>query len=112
MDTGNGSYASTIGVDKISVENDTITATIDGNEYKFKKHGEVNPIVGQVRETRVTAIIPEIQIGSRKLLNVEFAIVDNRKKSTKVLLNRNVLAKMAYHINPGKKHALEAQFDV
>lgn len=112
MDTGNGSYASTIGVDKIDVENDTITATIDGNEYKFKKHGEVNPIVGQVRETRVTAIIPEIQIGSRKLLNVEFAIVDNRKKSTKVLLNRNVLAKMAYHINPGKKHALEAQFDV
>ena len=112
MDTGNGSYASTIGVDKISVDGDNITATIDDVEYTFKKHGEVNPIVGQVRETRVTAIIPEIQIGSRKLLDVEFAIVDNRKKSTKVLLNRNVLAKMAYHINPGKKHALEGQLDL
>ena len=51
--------------------------------------------------------MPEIQIGTRKLLDVEFALVDNRKKSTKILLNRDVLSKLAYMINPAKKNSIE-----
>jgi len=111
LDTGNGAFASTIGCDKLEIEDDEVKATIDGKEYKFKKHGQSNPRVGQMTETRITVIIPEIQIGSRKLLDVEFALVDNRKKSTKVLLNRDVLGKMAYMVNPARKHMLKGEFE-
>ena len=110
FDTGNGAKASTIGCDSVEVVGDKVTAIINGKSYRFKKSGVSNPIVGQVREERVTVNVPCIQIGSRKLLNVDFALVDNRKKSTPVLLNRDIMAKMAYTINPGAKHTLEEEF--
>lgn len=111
LDTGNGAYASTIGCDRLDVTDNEVSATINGKEYKFKKHGSSSPKVGQEKEKRITVIIPEIQIGSRKLLDVEFALVDNRKKSTKVLLNRDVLSKLAYMINPAKKHTIEERIE-
>jgi ribosomal protein S6--L-glutamate ligase len=110
LDTGNGAKASTIGCESINEDGDYILAKIEGKEYKFKKHGQSNAIVGQVTESRPTVIIPCIQIGSRKLLDVEFALVDNRKKKQKVLLNRDVMGKMAYMINPSKEHALEDEY--
>ena len=110
LDTGNGAKASTIGCESINEDGDYILAKIEGKEYKFKKHGQSKAIVGQVTEPRNTVIIPCIQIGSRKLLDVEFALVDNRNKKQKVLLNRDVLSKMAYMINPAKKHVLEDEF--
>ena len=110
LDTGNGAKASTIGCDSINEDGDYILAKIEGKEYKFKKHGQSKAIVGQVTEPRTTVIIPCIQIGSRKLLDVEFALVDNRKKKQKVLLNRDVMGKMAYMINPSKQHALEDEY--
>ena len=110
FDTGNGAKASTIGCDSVQVIGDKVSAVIDGKTYRFKKSGVSTPMVGQVREERVTVTVPCIQIGSRKLLNVDFALVDNRKKSTPVLLNRDIMAKMAYTINPGAKHTLEEEF--
>lgn len=106
LDTGNGAKASTIGCDKIEVDGNNILATIEGKEYKFKKHGLSKAIVGPVTEERDTVIIKEIQLGKRKLKDVEFALVDNRNKSTKVLLNRDILSKMAYLIDPAQKHSL------
>ena len=55
----------------------------------------------------MTVIIPRINIRSRQLLDVEFALVDNRDKSTDVLLNRDVMSKLAYNINPAKQHLLD-----
>ena len=107
LDTGNGAKASTIGCEKIKVSKNNITATINGKQYKFKKFGKSKAIVGPVTEERDTVIIKEIKLGTRKLKDVEFALVDNRDKSTKVLLNRDVLSKMAYVINPAKKHMLD-----
>lgn len=107
LDTGNGAKASTIGCDELTYRGDTIVATIEGKKYNFTKHGESNAIVGQVTETRNTVLVPCIQIGSRKLLDVEFALVDNRKKKQKVLLNRDIMSKMGYLISPAKKHVLE-----
>jgi len=110
FDTGNGAKASTIGCESVQVVGDKVSAVIDGKTYRFKKSGVSNPIVGQVREERVTVTVPCIQIGSRKLLDVDFALVDNRKKSTPVLLNRDIMSKMAYMINPGAKHTFEEEF--
>lgn len=107
LDTGNGAKASTLGCDKVDVDGENITATIKGKKYEFKKHGLSKAIVGQVTEERPTVIIDKIKIGSRQLLDIEFALVDNRSKSTDVLLNRDVLSKLAYNINPGKKHTLD-----
>ena len=50
--------------------------------------------------------MPELKIGTRKLKDVEFALVDNRNKSTRVLLNRDVLSKLAYVVNPAEEHTL------
>lgn len=110
LDTGNGAKASTIGCDSLNEDGDYILAKIEGKEYKFKKHGQSKAIVGQVTEPRTTVIIPCIQIGSRKLLDVEFALVDNRKKKQKVLLNRDIMSKMAYMINPAKQHSLKDEY--
>ena len=107
FDTGNGAKASTIGCDSVDYKGNLVIATIDGKKYQFKKAGESRAIVGQVTEPRTTVIIPCIQVGSRKLLDVEFALVDNRKKKQKVLINRDVMSRMAYQINPAKKHILE-----
>lgn len=110
LDTGNGAKASTIGCESLNEDGDYVLAKIEGKEYKFKKHGQSKAIVGQITEPRTTVIIPCIQIGSRKLLDVEFALVDNRKKKQKVLLNRDVMSKMAYMINPAKQHSLEDEY--
>lgn len=107
FDTGNGAKASTIGCDSVEYSGNLVTAMIDGKQYHFKKAGESRAIVGQVTEPRITVIIPCIQVGSRKLIDVEFALVDNRNKKQKVLINRDVMAKMGYQINPAKKHVLE-----
>lgn len=107
FDTGNGAKATTIGCEKVEQKGHQVIATIEGKEYKFKLEGESNAIVGQVVEDRPTVLIPCIRIGSRKLLNVECALVDNRNKKQKILINRDIMSKMAYLINPAKKHVLD-----
>ena len=109
FDTGNGAKASTLGCDRVTVEDDNVSITVNGKDYTFKKHGQSNAIVGQVTEERPTIIVPCIQIGTRKLLDVEFAVVDNRNKKQKVLINRDVMSKMAYQINASKSHLLKPQ---
>lgn len=109
LDTGNGAKASTIGVDKVEVNGDDVIATIGEHKYKFKKHSTSKAIVGQATEERTTVIIPMIKLGTRKLPNVEFSLVDNRDKSTKVLLNRDVLSKLGYLIDPSAKHILDRE---
>jgi hypothetical protein len=110
LDTGNGAKASTIGCEKIDMGDEKITATIEGKKYEFERVGTSTPMVGQTREERITVKIPCIQIGTRKLLDVEFALVDNRHKSTPVLLNRDIMAKLGYMINPAAKHTFEDEF--
>ena len=107
FDTGNGARATTIGCEHVEQKGHQVIAVIEGKEYKFKLEGESNAIVGQVVEDRPTVLIPCLRIGSRKLLNVECALVDNRKKKQKVLINRDIMSKMAYLINPSKKHVLD-----
>lgn len=107
LDTGNGAKASTIGVDSLEESGDNIIASLNSKKYVFKKHGTSKAKVGPVTEERVTVILPELKIGTRKLKDVEFALVDNRNKSTKVLLNRDVLSKLGYVVNPAEKHTLD-----
>lgn len=107
FDTGNGAKASTLGCDKLDIKYNKVIATINNNEYEFDIIGKSNPKVGNNRQERITVIIPEIQIGTRKLKDVTFALVDDRDKSTSVLINRDVMKKMGFVINPNKKNMLD-----
>lgn len=107
FDTGNGAKASTLGCDKLDIKYNKVIATINNKEYEFDIVGKSNPKVGNDRQERITVIIPQIQIGTRKLKDVTFALVDDRDKSTRVLINRDVMKKMGFVINPNKKNMIE-----
>lgn len=108
FDTGNGSKAPTLGCDKIETDGEIVKADIKGKTYVFDISGEINPKVGQSREQRITATIPEIIIGTRKLKNVQFGLVSNRTdKSTPVLINRDVMRKMGFVVNPNLKNSID-----
>ena len=107
FDTGNGAKASTLGCDKLDIKYNKVAATIKNKEYEFDIVGKSNPKVGNDRQERITVIIPEIQIGTRKLKDVTFALVDDRDKSTPVLINRDVMKKMGFVINPNKKNMID-----
>ena len=87
-------------------EQQKITAKIRGKKYVFDKAGESTPKVGDKEVVRNVVIIPEIKVGSRKLLNAEFALVDDRDRITPVLINRDIMRKMGYLINPNKMHTV------
>ena len=109
FDTGNGSKAPTLGCDKIEIDGEIVKADIKGKTYVFDISGEINPKVGQSREQRITVTIPEIIIGTRKLKNVQFGLVSNRAdKSTPVLINRDVMRKMGFVVNPNLKNSIDA----
>ena len=107
LDTGNGAKASTIGCDKITVNDNEVKAIINDKEYTFARHGQSNAIVGQITEERITVLIPEREIVSRNLLNAKFVLFYNRKKKKKILMNRDLLSKMGYMIDPSRNHVLE-----
>lgn len=107
FDTGNGSKASTIGCDEIKINGNKITAKIKGKQYTFDKAGESTPKVGDKEVVRNVVVIPEIKVGSRKLLNAEFALVDDRDRITPILINRDIMRKMGYLINPNKMHTIQ-----
>lgn len=106
FDTGNGAKASTIGCENIEIKGKKIIAKIKGKKYVFDKSGESTPKVGDKEVIRNVVIVPEIKVGSRKLLNAEFALVDDRDRITPVLINRDIMRKMGYLINPNKMHTI------
>lgn len=111
LDTGNGAHSSTLGVEKMDVKNKNITFTLldeNGKEktYTYKIERQEYVMVGNVKEERNIILIPEICIGKRKLTNVPFAIKADRKKSTHVLINRDVLSRLAYVVSSDAVHIL------
>lgn len=104
LDTGNGSSASTLGCELVEeLTDDTIRAIIRGLEFRFEKYGESHPKVGQVKERRVIALVDSILVCGHELKQVPFSLVDNRNKSTDVLLNRDVLTQFGFIIDPSRK---------
>ena len=104
LDTGNGASASTLGCELVEEREDgTIRAIIHGREFIFPKFGESYPKVGQVKEKRLTVLIETVRACGRKLNKIPFALVDNRNKSTNVLLNREFLSAMGVVVDPARK---------
>lgn len=106
LDTGNGSVAGHFEVGKFDDDGKRVKFTLFGKSYDFEKVGESTPTVGGERYTRPLIVIPELILGKRKLKNIKMGVVEKRNKGTNVLLNRDILARMGYIVNPSLTHML------
>lgn len=104
IDTGNGGVVPTLGVDKMKIEGDKVTITIGDKEYTFDKKGDASPTVGNVVHHRPIIIIDYIEIGNRRLDEPFIAVTDERKKSTKSLINRDTMSKLNLIVDPSKNN--------
>lgn len=109
LDTGNGSIAGHFEVGKFDNDGKRVKFTLFGKSYDFEKVGESNPIVGGEKYTRPLITIPEITLGKRKLKNIKMGVVESRNKGTNVLLNRDILSRMGYIVNPSLTHMLTSE---
>lgn len=106
FDTGNGSKASTLEVDEIlnyDKEAKKISFKIEDKQFDFDVEREVNTHVGNDQITRPVVKFGQLKVGKRLLKNVDFAVVENRNMSTKILINRDIMRRMFFIINPFKK---------
>lgn len=112
LDTGNSTKASTLEVGEFKEVGDSIEFNIDGKNIKLKKAGKMVARAGEESYERPTVIIPEIKLGLRKLNNVVIALVKSREhKSTNMLINRDVMSKLGYVINPNVAHILTKEME-
>ena len=112
LDTGNSTKASCLEVGEYTEKGKNITFTVDGKKLTFKKIGEVKAIAGDKTYVRPMIEVPELTIGLRKLKNVPISLVKHRNnKSTNFLINRDVMSKLGYVINPNVAHILTNEME-
>ena len=91
----------------MEIDGDKVTITIGDKEYTFDKKGEASPTVGNVVHHRPIIIIDYIKIGGRKLTEPFIAVTDERKKSTKTLINRDTMTRLNLIVDPSKNNITE-----
>jgi hypothetical protein len=111
LDTGNGAVASHFEVSNLEVKDDDVEFKLFDKKYKFKKIGESNARVGNEVHNRPIIVIPKIKVGNRCSVNVKIALVENRTKSTNVLINRNLISDLGYVVSPIKTHILTPEIE-
>lgn len=112
LDTGNSTKASCLEVGEYIEKGKNITFTIDGQKLTFKKVGEAKAVAGEKTYIRPIIIVPELALGLRKLKNVPISIVKHRNnKTTNLLVNRDVMSKLGYVINPNVAHILTNEME-
>lgn len=112
LDTGNSTLASVLEVGEFEEKGDNIHFKINGKELSFKKTAESKAIAGEETYKRPVIIIPKLTLGLRKLINVPIALVKRRdKKTTNLLLNRDVMSKLGYVVNPNHSHILTQEME-
>ena len=107
LDTGNSTLASTLEVGEYKEEGNNVTFTVDGKAMTFEIKDRIKAIAGENTYERPVIQIKELTLGLRKIKNPLIAIVKSReKKTTNMLLNRDILAKLGYVIHPNNGHML------
>lgn len=112
LDTGNSTKASCLEVGEYIEKGKNITFTVDGKKLTFKKVGETKAVAGERTYIRPIITVPELTLGLRKLKNVPISIVKHRdNKTTNLLVNRDVMSKLGYVINPNVAHVLTNEME-
>jgi hypothetical protein len=112
LDTGNGTGASSLGVDSMEIDGDLVYWSCNGvdrqDPIKDWSHAEV----GSTIDTR-PVIILDIELGPHKLSGVPIALTDRSDKSTPVLVNRDLLSQLGVVVAPDREFLLgESQEEV
>ena len=100
MDTGNNGIVPTLGVEELIDNSEYIIFLINGNKHKLRKCGVSNPHVGNIVHKRPIIQIDYIEMCNRRINNCYIAITDKRNKSTKLLLNREIMSRLKLIIDP------------
>lgn len=107
LDTGNSTTASTVEVGEFTESGNQISFSINGKKLTFEKQKPIKAKAGEETYERPTIIVPELRLGLRKVKDVRLAVVRSREnKTTNVLLNRDILSRLGYVINPSTAHIL------
>ena len=101
FDTGNGSAASSVHADEISVERDQLVWKIGETQMTHKIIGFTNTEIGRDTEKRPIIEIDLVFDGT-KIPNVKVAPTDRVSKSTPFLANRKLMKRLDVMVNPNK----------
>jgi hypothetical protein len=112
LDTGNGTKASSLGVDSIEVDGDQVYWSCNGvdrqDPIKDWSHAEVGSNID-----KRPVIILDIELGPHRLSKVPIALTDRSDKSTPVLVNRDILSQLGVVVAPDREFLLgESQEEV
>lgn len=111
LDTGNGAKASHIEVGKYELKDGRISFTLNDKKYVFDMVDTSHARTGSEEHDRPIIRINEISVGLRKVKNVLMAIVESREKSSNMLINRELLAKLGYVISSNETHLLTDEME-
>lgn len=100
MDTGNAGVVPTLGVKHVFVGKNNVQVVINNESYLLESHGEATPIVGNVMHRRPIIKLDFIEIHGKRLENVFCGVTDQRNKSTQMLINRDIMSKMNFVVDP------------
>lgn len=111
LDTGNGAKASHIEVGKYELKDGRVSFTLNDKKYVFDMVDTSHARTGSEEHDRPIIRINEISVGLRKVKNVLMAIVESREKSSNMLINRELLAKLGYVISSNETHLLTDEME-
>lgn len=112
LDTGNSTQASTLEVGEYQESNNSISFKINGKSLTFPIERRMRAKAGEETYERPVIKIDEIQLGLRRVKNLELAIVKSRQnKSTNILLCRDILSKLGYVVHPYQTHILTKEME-
>ena len=112
LDTGNSTQASTLEVGEYQESDNSISFKINGKSLTFPIERYMRAKAGEETYKRPVIKIDEIQLGLRRVKNLELAIVKSRQnKSTNILLCRDILSKLGYVVHPYQTHILTKEME-
>ena len=105
LDTGNGTKASSLGVDQWKIDGDSVSWSCNGQDridpIKSWSHAEV----GDSIDNR-PVIILDIELGPHRLSGVPVALADRSEKETPFLINRDLLGQLGVSVAPDREFLL------
>lgn len=105
LDTGNGTKASSLGVDSIEIDGDLVYWNCNGKDRVDSIKDWSLAKVGDTIDKR-PIIILDIELGPHRLSEVPIALTDRSAKSTQVLINRGLLSRLGVTVAPNREFLL------
>jgi len=112
LDSGNGITPS-LHADNINIKDGTVSFELDGKKFNKPVEKSYKVHIGkqdEVTEKRVSVIFDTLQIGNRKIYDVEVQITSRKgtiKELEPCLIGRDTINKFGFVVNVGEKYLLK-----